>query len=271
MIGGLFKSASRVAIVAAAGIIAGSVSAQAADLGGNCCADLEERVAELEATTARKGNRKVSLTVYGQVNEQIMFWDDDVERNAYVVTNEHSRSRFGFRGEAQITPDWSAGYRIEVGVRIANSAAVNQFVDDNTSTSASLDVRYSEFYVNSKTAPPKCFVKPRASSRSSRDDAASWRWSLTVRPPLWHFDFQVPQSRCGPNKRHGDFRPTALAAERRSRRSAGRGGIVAGTGSRAASRAYLEPCLVSLPVGRRRCRGGECWPAIRRNTDDRGT
>ncbi len=30
---------------------------------GNCCADLEERVAELEATTARKGNRKVSLTL----------------------------------------------------------------------------------------------------------------------------------------------------------------------------------------------------------------
>ncbi len=42
-------------------------SANAADLGGNCCADLEERVAELEATTARKGNRKVSLTVSGWV------------------------------------------------------------------------------------------------------------------------------------------------------------------------------------------------------------
>ncbi|WP_334148124.1 hypothetical protein [Hyphomicrobium sp.] len=40
----------------------------AADLGGDCCADLEERIAELEATTARKGNRKVSLEVYGHVN-----------------------------------------------------------------------------------------------------------------------------------------------------------------------------------------------------------
>ena len=39
------------------GLTAGSASA--ADLGGNCCADLEERIAELEATTARKGNRKV--------------------------------------------------------------------------------------------------------------------------------------------------------------------------------------------------------------------
>ena len=46
----------------AAGLVAGGLlsgGANAADLGGNCCADLEERVAELEATTARKGNRKV--------------------------------------------------------------------------------------------------------------------------------------------------------------------------------------------------------------------
>ena len=47
-----------------------SAPAFAADLGGDCCADLEERVAELEATTARKGNRKVSLSIYGQVNDR---------------------------------------------------------------------------------------------------------------------------------------------------------------------------------------------------------
>ena len=51
-------------------------SAQGADLGGDCCGDLEERIAELEATTARKGNRKVSLAIYGQVNEAVLFWDD---------------------------------------------------------------------------------------------------------------------------------------------------------------------------------------------------
>ena len=69
----------------AAGLLAGgmsatsSTSAFAADLGGNCCADLEERIAELEATTARKGNRKVSLTVSGWVGQQVMFWDDGGE------------------------------------------------------------------------------------------------------------------------------------------------------------------------------------------------
>ena len=71
----------------AAGLVAGSIttSANAADLGGNCCADLEERIAELEATTARKSNRKVSLTISGWVAEQVTFWDDGVESNTYVT------------------------------------------------------------------------------------------------------------------------------------------------------------------------------------------
>lgn len=53
------------ALVTALAIFAYYGTSQAADLGGNCCADLEERVAELEATTARKSNRKVTLEVYG--------------------------------------------------------------------------------------------------------------------------------------------------------------------------------------------------------------
>ena len=57
----------------AAGLLAGAYmvtgKAKAADLGGNCCADLEERIAELEATTARKGNRKVTLTISGEVSK----------------------------------------------------------------------------------------------------------------------------------------------------------------------------------------------------------
>src|SRR6056297_3733441 len=90
--------------------------AQAADLGGNCCADLEERVAELEATTARKGNRKVSLEVSGHVHEAIVFWAVDTsnnvneEENVYIGTNNASRSRFRFKGSAKINADWSAGF-----------------------------------------------------------------------------------------------------------------------------------------------------------------
>lgn len=121
------------AAVLLAGAVIGSASIQAADLGGDCCADLEERIAELEATTARKGNRKVSLTVYGQVNQAVMFWDDSTESNAYVVNNKTATSHFGFEGSAGINSDLSAGYRIEIETASANSDFVDQgFVPPGT-------------------------------------------------------------------------------------------------------------------------------------------
>ncbi|MCL4766308.1 MAG: porin [Hyphomicrobiaceae bacterium] len=138
------KTTSRFAIAAAASVLA--TSAMAADLGGNCCADLEERVAELEATTARKGNRRVSLTVYGQVNEGLLWWDDGEESNVYVVTNNNGRSRFGFRGDARISPEWSAGYLLEIGVQAAISSGVSQNVDDPGPV---LDIRHSAWYLDS--------------------------------------------------------------------------------------------------------------------------
>ena len=117
---GLMKTASSIAVAAAAGLFA--TSAMAADLGGNCCADLEERVAELEATTARKGNRKVSLTVYGRITTGIL-WHDSDEEDAYrsekltVRQNNASPTVFGFRGEAQIRPELTAGYWMEIWVQ----------------------------------------------------------------------------------------------------------------------------------------------------------
>src|SRR5499426_860128 len=101
MIGGLFKSASRWALVAAAGVIVGGVampSAKAADLGGSCCADLEERVAELEATTARKGNRRVSLTVSGWVMRSLLYWNDGEQEDLYSTDMGINTSRFRFVG-----------------------------------------------------------------------------------------------------------------------------------------------------------------------------
>lgn len=68
-----FLALTAAAILAAAGA---STPIQAADLGGDCCADLEERAAELEATTSRKGNRKVSLTISGYVVQEVTWWDD---------------------------------------------------------------------------------------------------------------------------------------------------------------------------------------------------
>jgi hypothetical protein len=103
--------------------------ASAADLGDSCCADLEERIAELEATTARKGNRKVSLTISGWVNEAVFGWDDGTAHGVYQGTNSLEQSRFRFTGEAKINKDWSAGYLLEVGVQGNPSSQFSQSDD----------------------------------------------------------------------------------------------------------------------------------------------
>jgi predicted porin len=111
----------------------------AADLGGNCCADLEQRVAELEATTVRKGNRRVSLTVSGHVSRELMYWDDHVQSDLYSVDNGLSTSRFRFTGTATINPEWSVGFMLEMDLRIgARSSQVNQVDDDGFSGSSGI-------------------------------------------------------------------------------------------------------------------------------------
>ncbi len=132
MIGGFTKTTSRLAIAAAAGLFVGGLSlspAQAADLGGDCCADLEERVAELEATTVRKGNRKVSVKLSGHVNRMLLWWDDGINDDVYSVDNGESESRFRLSGGASIMPGLSAGFLIEVGVISADSELVDQRID----------------------------------------------------------------------------------------------------------------------------------------------
>jgi predicted porin len=118
----------------AAGLLVGGLSAgsaSAADLGGNCCADLEERIAELEATTARKGNRKVSLTVSGWVAQQAMWWDDGTEQNVYIMDiGSTIASHFKFTGQATISPGWYAGYVLHIEAVSTNSLGVSQVTDD---------------------------------------------------------------------------------------------------------------------------------------------
>ncbi len=135
---------------AAASILAGALAltpAQAADLGGNCCADLEERVAELEATTVRKGNRKVSLQISGHVNKALLFWDDGEDSDVYVVDNETSSTRIRFVGNAKIKPGWTAGYKIEFSLLEDSSDGVNANNDD---VAFKLQHRHADIWVKSQ-------------------------------------------------------------------------------------------------------------------------
>jgi hypothetical protein len=114
----------------AAGLLVGGLSAgsaSAADLGGNCCADLEERIAELEATTARKGNRKVSLTISGWVAEQVMYWDDGYEKNMYVGgLGTTLATNVKFTGQATIAPGYYAGYVLHLEAIDSDSLTISQ-------------------------------------------------------------------------------------------------------------------------------------------------
>jgi predicted porin len=110
-------------------------AAYAADLGGQgCCADLEERVAELEATAARKGNRKVSLQIYGQINKALLYVDGGGDTEEMFIENGASPSRVGFRGEAKISEGYKAGYVLEVG-----AGSYDLFVGNSNS----LSIRHS--------------------------------------------------------------------------------------------------------------------------------
>ena len=127
MNGGSMTTLSRITMAAVAALIVGGMGpAKAADLGGNCCADLEERVAELEATTARKGNRKVSLTISGQISQELMYWDDGIQDDLYVVGPAQSNSRWRITGSAKISPEITAGFIYEFEAFSSGSTSVNQ-------------------------------------------------------------------------------------------------------------------------------------------------
>jgi predicted porin len=145
---------SRGALAAAASMIMSASVAgtgHAADLGGGCCADLEQRVAELEATTARKGNRVVSLQVYGQVNKALLYWDNGDDDDIYVVDNDYSTSRFGFKGSAKMRPGWTAGYNLEIDLfGDSNSDEITETNDEGAPSTGELRLRLNEVYIESE-------------------------------------------------------------------------------------------------------------------------
>ena len=145
------------ALFAAAGMFVGGVampSAKAADLGGDCCADLEERVAELEATTARKGNRKMSLTITGQVHRFVLWWDDGrMSRTYYGLDNTNSSSRFTFLGSARVNPSVTMGFEIMIEIEAGGtSSKVSQVDEDGRISSTQPLSNFTSFHTGNVDA-----------------------------------------------------------------------------------------------------------------------
>jgi hypothetical protein len=136
------------ALTAAALIALQPTRGVAADLGGTCCSDLDDRVAELEATTARKGNRAVSLSISGQVNRALLIWDDGTQSDAYVVDNagRYEGSRLRFSAEGTLGPEWKSGFIVEVGFTDSSSLFVNQ-VNDEGDGETSFETRLANWYI----------------------------------------------------------------------------------------------------------------------------
>lgn len=109
--------------------------------------ELDDRIAELEATTARKGNPRLNMQVRGVVNFGLLGYDDGVEENIHVVNFSSSRSRFEFRGNAKIARGWAAGYRLAIGINDDDSNDINQLSDDADPDDKGLSVRHSNWWL----------------------------------------------------------------------------------------------------------------------------
>lgn len=145
--------------------------AHAADLGGNCCADLEERIAELEATSATKGNKKITLEIDGQINGGYTYATlGDFHEGRITSSNGNDRSVVGFTGEAKIMDGWSAGYRLEIDIeQIGLAGPVGHVIGNNDETG----VRQSYWFLKNKQLG-KVSVGKAAQATSDLDE-----WSVS--------------------------------------------------------------------------------------------
>jgi porin-like protein len=115
--------------------------ASAADLGGDCCADLEQRVAELEATTVRKSG-PVSVTISGYTAKQVFSWDDGVESNTYISDiGPTQATHFKIGGQAKLVPGWTAGFLFRIQELRDSTMGLSQN-DDNDDLGVNTQMSY---------------------------------------------------------------------------------------------------------------------------------
>jgi len=201
------RTSSRLALALAAGLLmTGSAltSAKAADLGGDCCTDLEERVAALEATTVTHGTRKMSLKISGWVNAAMLFWNDngdgadnrdagfhDHNSGFYVVNTSTAQSRFSLEGSAKVREDLSAGFSISVrpwGDKLSDVTQINANPTENN-----VDIRDTYVFLDFKHLG-KFQLGQQASAADSawyQDLGGSSTWISNINPGAWGSSFYL--------------------------------------------------------------------------------
>lgn len=154
--------------VLAPACVVGAIPAAATDFSAPCCTDLEQRISELEAATARKGNRNASLAVSGQVNKALLVWGDGRENNAYVVGNKNDQTSVSFTGEAAISSGLMTGYHLDIRFLDTLSDAIDQ---QNAYGDQGYFVWHSEWWIESKQLGTLSFgLVSRASDTAPETD-----------------------------------------------------------------------------------------------------
>ena len=144
-----------IAIAALGSLLIGSAPAKAvAGFDSDCCADLEGRVAELEMTTVRKGNKKLSVTLSGWIYKMGTWWNDGHESGLYWGDAETTlSSHVQLSTAAQIAPGWSTGYVLRLewpGDSASAGIGENQFNDNAWIFSPStVNTLYSYLWIKS--------------------------------------------------------------------------------------------------------------------------
>ncbi len=195
--GEIRQAAGAVTLLLAMGLLAGTaVTASAADLGGDCCADLEERVAELEATSVKHANRKISLTISGRISEALLYWNDGKQSDLYIVEADTQAARVSFAGKGKINEDLQAGYTMTLRANTGRMGRQNQnYVNDSN-----LSISDQNVFIDSKTMGKLTMGFGSNSYRSfagggidlggvssvnAFDDPAAWVAKFTIGTRTW--------------------------------------------------------------------------------------
>lgn len=114
--------------------------------------EVEKAVAEAPRVEPSR-KPPVRLEISGRINQAYLFADNGNDSQSFVIDNDNSGSRFGFRGEADIG-ETTAGAYLELGFEVNTTDEISFGNDgpvgDEAGESDFLDVRHAEWYLENE-------------------------------------------------------------------------------------------------------------------------